>query len=208
MEQKSQGWKGIGRSLVVATVGPDSLCEQLHSRNVVVIGLEGTALELARRRSLSPDLVDAVVIDVTEEDREEKLELSRILRGRYLATILVLPKERWGKRVLRVQLGVFRSQGKVGAEDLWIGVSVAAQQTWALGWLRPDKGRVIQEVSSVGKEPALGIHKGTVAKDLGEATSPEIPRAIASRTARPSRTMPWAPPPDLLVELTKAYTDK
>lgn len=208
MQQESQGWKGIGRSLVVATVGPDSLCEQLHSRNVVVIGLEGSALELARRRALSPDLVDAVVIEATEEDREEKLELSRILRGRYLATILVLPIERWGKRVLRVQLGVFRNNGKVGAQDLWMGVSVAAQQTWALGWLRPDKRRRIQEVAKGIKTPDLRVRRNTVGKDASEVTSPETPRSIARLPAKPSRTTPWAPPPDLLVELTKAYTDK
>ena len=201
VRNKNNGWKGIGRSLVVAVVGPESLAEQLHDHKVVVIQLEGTPVELARRRALSPDLVDAVVLDTTGEDREEILELSRVLRGRYLATALVLPTDRWGKRVFRNHLGVFRHRGRVVLPELWMSVSVAAQTTWTLGWLRLDKRRDIQEVAQGPSVISRTLPKGEI------LDAPKAPSA--SQTAsRPSRTAPWAPPPQLLVELTKAYSDE
>ena len=91
--KNTKGWKGIGRSLVVAAVGPDGLADQLHDPNVVVVQLEGTPVSLARRRALSPDLVDVVVLECTGDDRDDMLELGRVLRGRYLNTVLVLPRD-------------------------------------------------------------------------------------------------------------------
>lgn len=206
--KKNNGWKGIGRSLVVAVVGPDTLAEQVHDQDVVVITLEGEPLELARRRALSPDLVDVAVIEVTGEDREQWLELSRVLRGRFLSTLLILPRDRWGKRVFRTHLGVFRHQGRVVLPELWMGLSVAAQQTWTLGWLRLDKRREILEVSRVeAEEPKTQLLRVTVGKD-GELTAPALPEGASKVDAPPSRTSPWAPPPGLLVELTKAYSER
>lgn len=205
-EENVSGWKGIGRSLVIAAVGPESLCEQLHEEHVVVISLEGTAMELARRRALSPDLVDVVVIEATEEDREDKLELSRVLRGRYLSTLLVLPRQRWGKRVFRSHLGIFRHQGRLSMQELWMAVSVAAQQTWALGWTRLDRNRDIKEVRKTTSESEATVYRNTAPKNAGGLAAPDLPRPASDRA--PSRTTPWAPPPALLVELTKAYTEE
>lgn len=202
-----KGWKGIGRSLVIAAIAPDAICEQLHQPNVVVISLEGTALELARRRALTPELVDVVVIEATAEDREEKLELSRVLRARYLASLLILPTERWGKRVFRTYPGVFRSKGRVAMQELWMAVSVAAQQTWALGWTRLDRQRDIREVSQVRAEPVSTVYRNTEPKSASALSAPMAPRVPNPAQPGPSRTAPWAPPPSLLVELTKAYTE-
>lgn len=206
-KNSNKGWKGIGRSLVVAVVGPDELAEQVHDHDVVVITLEGEPLELARRRALSPDLVDVVIVEMTGEDRDEWLELSRVLRSRYLATLPVLPRDRWGKRVFRSQIGVFRHRGRVVLPELWMGLSVAAQQTWTLGWLRLDKRRDISEVSRTEELEASQVLNVTIDKQSG-LHAPALPGGASSVDAPPSRTSPWAPPPGLLVELTKAYTEE
>ena len=193
----AKGWKGIGRSLVVAAVGPEALADQLHDPDVVVVQLEGAPIDLARRRALSPDLVDVAVVECTSDDRDDLLELGRVLRGRYLSTVLVLPRDQWGKRVFRSYLGVFRHSGRVVLPELWMAVSVAAQQTWTLGWLRLDKRRDIREAGSVAPSTSKVLDMRTAVKT---APAPDDPRQ--------SRTTPWAPPPALLVELTKAFTPK
>lgn len=204
-----KGWKGIGRSLVIAVVGPEAVAEQLHDQDVVVINLEGEPLELARRRALSPDLVDVAVIDVSDrEDREEWLELSRVLRGRYLSPMLILPRDRWGKRVFRNQLGVFRHSGRVVLPELWMGVSVAAQETWTLGWLRLDKRRQIREVREQTQEPLTKVIDVTVERRPSAGLEAPLAPRGGNKDAPPSSTTPWAPPPNLLVELTKAYDDQ
>lgn len=202
MTVKTNGWNGIGRSLVVAVVGPEKISDQLHDPNVVVINLEGEPLELARRRALSPDLVDVVVIDTTQDKPAEWLELGHVLRARYLSALFILPNDRWGKRVFRTHLGVFRHSGRVILPELWMAVSVAAQQTWMLGWLRLDKRRDIKEVSKE-TNAAVSVLNTTVERKQDGLQAPLVPSGAP--TPRVSRTTPWAPPAALLVELTKAY---
>ena len=209
--KNTKGWKGIGRSLVVAAVGPDGLADQLHDPNVVVVQLEGTPVSLARRRALSPDLVDVVVLECTGDDRDDMLELGRVLRGRYLNTVLVLPRDSWGKRVFRSYLGVFRHSGRVVLPELWMAVSVAAQSTWTLGWLRLDKKRDIREATATASTSKV-IDMTCAVKTPKEPIS-QVPQDVLQGAnddvggPRKSRTTPWAPPPALLVELTKAFTE-
>lgn len=205
--KNAKGWKGIGRSLVVAVVGPEALAEQIHDPDVVVVQLEGSPVSLARRRALSPDLVDVAVLECTGDNRDELLELGRVLRGRYLSTVLVLPRDPWGKRVFRTYLGVFRHSGRVILPELWMAVSVAAQQTWTLGWLRLDKRRDIREAGAPQPSSSKVIDMSTAVKTMGGGQVPQDVLQGANDDPKKSRTTPWAPPPSLLVELTKAYTE-
>lgn len=193
MTKKNNGWKGIGRSLVLGTTGHHSILERLSGPNVVAIQLEGNPANLVRRRTLAPDLLDAVVLDATQEDREQVVELSRVLRSRYLASVLVLPQDVWGKRMFRSYLSVFSQDKGVKAPHLWMAVSVAAQVTWTLAWLRLDRQprRAIEEKE---RKPIINMQSALLNKTGIQET-------------RPSRTTPWAPTPSLLVELTKAYND-
>lgn len=190
----NQGWRGIGRSLVLGIAGPDCLSDRLSGPNVLVIQLEGEPAKLVRRKNLSPDLVDVVVLDATTENAEQTVELSRVLRARQLASVLVFPRNIWGKRMFRSYLGVFSHEGTVQASHLWMAVSVAAQLTWTLGWTRPDK-RAQPPEPPKAEVPSINLQSALLSKSNIEQT-------------RPSRTTPWAPPPALLVELTKAYNDE
>lgn len=194
MTKKNHGWKGIGRSLVLGTTGNNSILERLHSPNVVAIQLEGQPAHLVRRRTLAPDLLDAVVLDATGENREEVVELSRVLRGRYLASVLVLPKDAWGKRMFRSYLSVFVQDEGVKSPHICMAVSVAAQVTWTLAWLRLDR-QPLRNTQKKKPKPIINLQSALLSK-------------VSPQPARPSRTTPWAPPADLLVELTKAYKEQ
>ncbi len=194
INKNNLGWRGIGRSLVLGISGPDCLSDRLSGPNVLVIQLEEEPAKLVRRKSLSPDLMDVVVLDATTENAEQTVELSRVLRARQLASVLVFPRNVWGKRMFRSYLGVFSHEGAVQASHLWMAVSVAAQLTWTLGWARADRKPKPQEPKKA-KASAISMQSALLCKSNIEQT-------------RPSRTTPWAPPPALLVELTKAYNDE
>lgn len=128
MNQK-KGWKGIGRALVLATNGPQAVLGTLSGPDIVAIQLSGSPAKLMRRQTLAPDLLDLVVLDATGEDRDEVVELSRVLRERLLASVLVVPRDPWGQRMFKSYLSVYSREGAVRASDLWTAVSVAAQST-------------------------------------------------------------------------------
>lgn len=197
MEKKNnnkKGWKGIGRALVLASTGPQDILQTLAGDDVVAIHLAGTPAQLMKRRTLAPELVDVVVIDATHEDRDEMVELGRVLRARCLGAVLVVPRDAWGQRMFRSYLSVFSHEGAVKAPHLWTAVSLAAQTTWGLAWLRLDR------------QPRRRIEERT------RNSAIDMQSALLSKTGiqevGKSRTEPWTPSANLLMELARAYNDE
>jgi len=194
-EKQRKGWKGIGRALVLATTGPEDALQTLSGPDVVAIQLAGSVAQLSRRQTLVPELLDLVVLDATGEDRDEVVELSRTLRSRYLASVLIVPRDAWGQRMFRSYLSVYSHAGTVRTHELWTAVSVAAQLTWTYAWL------------SLEVKPRRHIEERP-RKAVVDMQSALLDKTGIHDIRKPSRTEPWSPPPGLLVELTRAFNDE
>lgn len=189
-----KGWRGIGRALVVATTGPDEVLEKLQMEDVVAIQLAGSCAQLSRRQTLAPELLDVVVLDATRDDRDDVVDLAETLRARSLACVLIVGRDDWGQRTFERHLSVYSHAGAVRATQLWTAISVAAQLTWSLAWLRLERPP---------RRPIPDSEKTGII-DMQAA----LRSRVAAQEVRPSRTTPWSPPPSMLLELTEAFNDE
>lgn len=194
MEEKTQiirrdkspaGWRNIGRSLVVVVVGSDALARVLSKDpDVVVIHFDRLPKNVHELRAFSPSVVDLALLDATTMPREHMMKMAQALRHRLLASVILLPADQFGEAMFRRRLGVVKEDRSPWVRYLWMSIAVAAQETWALGWV------------------TLTRRTAKTALD-----APKLPRSAELQPRPPSRTAPWSPTPEMLATLAEAYQD-
>ncbi|MEQ8281071.1 MAG: hypothetical protein RKU31_45775 [Deltaproteobacteria bacterium] len=180
------GWRNIGRSLVVVVVGSDALARVFSKDpDVVVIHFDGIPKNVHELRAFSPSVVDVAVLDATTLPRGRMVKLAQSLRHRLLASVILLPSDSYGEAMFRRWLGVVKEERSPWMRYLWMSVAVAAQETWALGWVTMTR---------------------STAKNVMQA--PSLPKSDEQLLPRPpSRTAPFSPTPEMLAMLAEAYQE-
>ncbi len=180
------GWRNIGRSLVVVVVGSDALARVFSKDpDVVVIHFDGIPKNVHELRAFSPSVVDVAVLDATTLPRGRMVKLAQSLRHRLLASVLLLPSDQYGEAMFRRWLSVVKEDRSPWIRYLWMSVAVAAQETWALGWVTMTRNTAKTNVLA----------------------APSLPRGEQLLPRPPSRTAPFSPTPEMLATLAEAYQD-
>ncbi len=184
--KKSEGgWRNIGRSLVTVVVGSNEIANVLSKDpDVVVIHFDEIPKNVHELRAFSPAVVDVVVIDTTMIQRQRAMKLAQSLRHRLLASVMVLDTDHAGEAIFHRWLGVVREAKSPWVRHLWMTISVAAQETWALSWIM--------------------MTRNTARTSL---EAPALPAEGVLTPRPPSRTAPWSPTPEMLARLAEAYQD-
>lgn len=152
--------------------------------DVVVIHFDEVPKNVHELRAFSPSVVDVAVLDATTIRREKLMKLAQALRHRLLASVLVLPPDHSGEAIFHRWLGVVLESKSPWVRHLWMTLTVAAQETWALSWIM--------------------MTRNTARTSL---EAPALPADGALRPRPPSRTAPWSPTPEMLAKLAEAYQD-